>query len=124
MPQRASAISSVGEDRVRRNEIAPQLDVEPGLLECLADRTCNEVLARLDSAARRSPDTGGEMRLADQRKPACRVENQERHIVCPRRVVRRDRPFGVGDLSLPRQLERRAEMFSHHCKNGVSDVHL
>src|SRR5438094_656659 len=46
----------VREDRVRRDEIAPQLDVEPGLFERLADRTCDEVLARLDPAARRAPD--------------------------------------------------------------------
>ena len=46
----------VAEQRLRRDEIAAELHVQPRLLERLPHRAGDEVLARLDAAARRTPD--------------------------------------------------------------------
>src|SRR5262249_23601664 len=59
--------AAVAEDRVRRNEIALELNVQPGLFERLAHRAVHDVLARLDAAAGRAPHAVGELRLANQR---------------------------------------------------------
>ena len=109
MPQRASAISSVStrldllvlgrgeedvrapveprrpvdEARPRLDEVALELDAEPGLLERLALYRLDEVLARLDPAAGRPPDARGEGCLRISAQPIA-VEDEERDVVQPR----------------------------------------
>src|SRR5581483_4842049 len=102
-PAQVSAV--VAEGRVRRDEVALDGDAEASLLERLANRARDEVLAGLDAAAGRAPHVLGEMGLADERDALARVDDEERHVVRAGRVVPRERPFGVADLALPAQHE-------------------
>ena len=95
--------AGVAEDGARGDEVAASSTCRPGLLERFAHGALDEVLAGLDAAARRPPDVGGEVRLADQREPSRRIEDEERHVVRARGVVRRDRPLALGDLTVPRR---------------------
>src|SRR4051794_38058601 len=70
------------------------------LLECLALHAHFEVLSFLNSAAGRTPDPRLEVRLADQREPLA-VEDEERDVVHPLRVVSRHRVLALADLALP-----------------------
>ena len=71
-----------------------------GLLERLALHARFEVLSLLDPAAGRTPDSRLEVRLADQREPFA-VEDEERDVVHPLRVVGRHRVLALADLALP-----------------------
>ena len=109
--------------RRRVDEVALELDAEAGLLERLAHRAGGEVLARLDAAARRPPDAVGELRLADQRDPLARIEDEERHVVRARRVVGRERVLALGDVAAPGQLDRVAVALPERREDLVRDVH-
>ena len=85
------------EDGAGPDEVALELDLDPELLAALAEHACDEVLARLDAAPGRPPDALREVRLADQRQSLA-VEDEQRHVVPPRRVVRDHRQLGIADL--------------------------
>jgi hypothetical protein len=85
-----------------RHEVALELDRETSLLECLPPDACLEVLAGLDASAGRSPDTGLEVRLADQRQ-ALTVEDEQRHVVHALRVVGREGVLALADVAFPLQ---------------------
>src|SRR5581483_4164125 len=113
----------VREERARVDEIAPKLDMEPGLLERLAHGAGDEVLAAVDAAARRAPHIFGELRLADEREPLCGIEDEERDVVRARRVVRRHRPLDVADLAFPAELVGYAEALAHRREHGLVYMH-
>jgi len=75
--------------------VALQLDLQPRLLERLADR------ARSKSSPGLTPPPGGrhtsaaKCGFADQRDPLRRIEDEQRHVVRAHRVVRRDAPLAI-----------------------------
>ena len=93
-------VGLVEEARLGRDEVALELDVQAGLLERLSLHARFEVLSFLDPAARRTPDPRLEVRLTDQREPLA-VEDEERDVVHPLRVVGRHRMLALADLALP-----------------------
>ncbi len=112
------------ERRACVDEVAIERDLETGFLERFANRARGEVLPRLHAPARRAPDPSGEMRLADQRDPLRRIEDEKRHVVCPRRVVRRELVFAPADLALPLQHGRIVAVLSAESREDlVRDVH-
>src|SRR5439155_1052248 len=83
----------------------------------------DEVLAVLDPAARRPPDPRLEVRLADQSEPLA-VEDEERHVVHPLRVVGRERVLAFVDLALPVQSRWLAIALAQRRENGLGQMHL
>jgi hypothetical protein len=79
------------EARAGGDEVALQAHVQPGLFERLALGTRDELLPGLDAAAGPPPDVLGERGLADQRDPVVGIEDEQRHVVEPVRVVGRER---------------------------------
>ena len=66
----------------------------------------------------------GEMRLADQGDPARGVEDEQRHVVRPRRVVRRERPLRIAHLAAPRQHDGLPKRSRSGWSSPSVDVHL
>src|SRR5581483_7377107 len=73
--------------------------------------------------AGRAPDSFGELRLPDQRDPVGRVEDEQRHVVAPPRVVRRQPVLRLGDLAVPVQPGRRPVLLDERPEELVGDVH-
>src|ERR671930_1018012 len=104
------------------DEVALQLDPQAGLFERLAPDAFDEVLAGLDATAGRSPDPGLELRLADQRE-AVAVEDEERHVVHPLRVVGREGMLPLADLAFPLEESRLSVPLSQRLEDGFRHVH-
>src|SRR5215218_5686386 len=71
------------EGRLRADEEPLELDVDAELLARLPLDAALKALVRAHTTAGRAPGAGRVRRLLDQREPAARVEDEDRHVVAP-----------------------------------------
>src|SRR2546428_11582110 len=95
--------------------------MEARLLQRLAHGSGVDLFAGLDAAARRPPDAVLEVRLADQCEPVA-VDDEERHVVRPRGVVRRETPLPLADLARPAHEGRLAVALPDAGERRLVDV--
>ena len=87
-----------------------------GLFEGLAHGAGRDVLTGFDATAGWPPDAAGEVRLADQRDPSTRIEDEQGHVVTAQGVVRREFVVTLAHLARPAELGRRAVLRAQRCE--------